>query len=76
MIDLSLIIETWDSVKPCIQQKEKADACASLVRVFDEHGLLDYDKVSINDCDGHLKQAIEEYYEVEDKDEDEDEDWD
>ena len=76
MIDLSLIIETWDSVKPCIQQKEKADACASLVRVFDEHGLLDYDKVSINDCDGHLKQAIEEYYEVEDEDEDEDEDWD
>ena len=40
-----------------------------------EHGLLDYDKVGINDCDGHLKQAIEEYYEVEESDE-EDEDWD
>ena len=60
MIDMSLIIETWEAVKPCVNPKDKADACASLVRVFDENGLLDYDKVGINDCDGALKQAIEE----------------
>jgi len=75
MIDMSLIIETWEAVKPCVNPKDKADACASLVRVFDENGLLDYDNVGINDCDGALKQAIEEYYEV-DESEDEDEDWD
>jgi len=74
MSDMSLIIETWESVKPCVNSKERDGACASLVRVFDENGLLDYDKVGINDCDSHLKQAIEEYYEVED-DEEEDEDW-
>jgi hypothetical protein len=37
--------------------------------------MVDYDKVSINDCDKHLRQAIEEYFEVEDHEEDE-EDWD
>ena len=77
MIDMSLIIETWEAVKPCVNPKDKSDACASLVRVFDENGLLDYDKVGINDCDGALKQAIEEYYEIEDSDdEDDDEGWD
>jgi hypothetical protein len=75
MSDMNLIIETWEAVKPCVNAKEKADACASLVRVFDENGLLDYDKVGINDCDGALKQAIEEYYEVDEIDED-DEEWD
>ena len=75
MSDMNLIIETWEAVKPCVYSKEKADACASLVRVFDENGLLDYDKVGINDCDGALKQAIEEYYEVDDGDENDDEDW-
>ena len=76
MIDMSLIIETWEAVKPCVNPKDKSDACASLVRVFDENGLLDYDKVGINDCDGALKQAIEEYYEIEESDEDDDEGWD
>lgn len=70
--DLTLIIETWEALKPCVNSKEKEDACASLVRVFDEHGLVDYDKISINECDQYLREAIEEYFEVED----DDEDWD
>ncbi len=76
MSDMNLIIETWEAVKPCVNSKEKPDACASLVRVFDENGLLDYDKVGINDCDGALKQAIEEYYEVDENDDEDDEEWD
>ena len=74
--DLTLIIETWDAVKPCVNPKEKGDACAALVRVFDEHGMVEYDKVGINECDRHLRQAIEEYFEVDFDDDEEDDDWD
>jgi cupin superfamily acireductone dioxygenase involved in methionine salvage len=74
-VDLALIIETWECVKPSVNVKERDEVCANLVRVFDEHGMVDYDEVGINECDKHLRQAIEEYFEVEDHEEDE-EDWD
>ena len=74
--DLSLIIETWDAIKPCVNPKEKEDACAALVRVMDDHGMVEYDKVSINECDRYIRQAIEEYFEVDYEDDDEDDDWD
>ena len=74
-VDLTLIIETWECVKPSVNVKERDEVCANLVRVFDEQGMVDYDEVSVNDCDKHLRQAIEEYFEVED-DDDEEEDWD
>lgn len=75
-VDLALIIETWECVKPSVNVKERDEVCANLVRVFDEHGMVDYDKVGINECDKHLRQAIEEYFEVDYKDDDEEEDWD
>ena len=59
-----------------LTDKEKEDACAALVRVMDDHGMVEYDKVSINECDRYLRQAIEEYFEVDYEDEDEDDDWD
>tara|TARA_B100001057_G_scaffold403414_1_gene415679 strand:+ start:18284 stop:18517 length:234 start_codon:yes stop_codon:yes gene_type:complete len=74
--DLSLIIETWECVKPSVNVKERDEVCANLVRVFDEHGLVDYDEVSVNECDKHLRQAIEEYFEVDYEDEEESGDWD
>ena len=42
----------------------------------DEHGMVEYDKVGINECDKYLRQAIEEYFEVEDFDDEEEDDWD
>jgi len=76
-VDLALIIETWECVKPSVNVKERDEVCANLVRVFDEHGMVDYDEVGINECDKHLRQAIEEYFEVDyQDDDDEEEDWD
>ena len=43
---------------------------------MDDHGMVEYDKVSINECHRYLRQAIEEYFEVDYEDEDEDDDWD
>ena len=48
--DLSLIAETWDALK-LRKSKEKEDVRAALVRVMDDHGMVEYDKVSINECD-------------------------
>ena len=47
MIDLTLIIESWECVKPSVNVKERDEVCANLVRVFDDQGMVDYDKVSI-----------------------------
>jgi hypothetical protein len=74
--DLSIIIEVWEVIKPSIEAKERDEVCANLVRVFDDHGVIEYDEVGINECDKHLRPAIEEYFEIDYQDEDEDEDWD
>ena len=42
---------------------------------MDDHGMVEYDKVSINECDRY-HYAFQEYFEVDYEDEDEDDDWD
>ena len=72
---LALIIET-ECQQP-VNVKERDEVCANLVRVFDEHGMVDYDEVGVNECDKHLRFTIEEYFEVDYQDDDDDEeDWD
>ena len=46
--DLTLIIETWDAMKPKYPRK-RGRMCEPMET--DEHGMVEYDKVGINECD-------------------------
>lgn len=68
-----MLIEIWARLKPLIPQKDRLDAADKLVAVFDEHGELIEDILSV-EFDKELKAAFVSVYGVADEEE-EDDDW-